>query len=189
MKTKNKIFSYIFSSKSRVERRRRQSSGSLPSFYTGIFESDDDKSPHIDYCLPYDIYWFGQQNAKQTTVNNASSSLSLSTSTFQHKKKKSSQPKQKQPLPYKKIFRNVYTDQLRQNLLSSYSAEEAPVCDCKPSATCEDGVCLNKIMFTECLPTCTCGMSFSDELFVIILKKKNTAYMFDNILQTDRKND
>lgn len=155
---------YLFSNKSRNARRRRQSSGSLPSFYTGIFESDDDKSPHIDYCLPYDIYWHGQQKAKQITENHSSpphpattTTLSSSVSTFQHKKKKSSQPKQKQPSPYKKIFRNVYSDQLRQNLLSSYSTEKAPVCDCKPPETCEDGVCLNKIIYTECLPSCACG--------------------------------
>ncbi len=161
MKIQRKIFLYMFSHKNRNERRRRQSSGSLPSFYTGIFESDDDdKSAHIDYCLPYDIYWHGQQKFKQTTVNNSSTSslLSSSISTFQHKKKKSSQPKQKQPLPYKKIFRNVYTDQLRQSLLSSYSTEKAPVCDCKPPETCEDGVCMNRFIFTECLPTCACGI-------------------------------
>ncbi len=90
-------------------------------------------------------------------MNNSSPPLPSSTSTFQHKKKKSSNPKQKQPLPYKKISRNVYTDQIRQNLLSSYSAEKAPICDCKPPATCEDGVCLNRGLFIECT-NCACGM-------------------------------
>lgn len=150
----------IFSNKTR---RRRQSSGSLPSFYTGIFESDDNKSPHIDYCLPYDIYWHGQQKS----VNNSSSSVSISTSS--RKKKKSSQPKQKQPLPYKKIFRNVYTDQIKQNLLSSYTSEKTPICDCKPPGTCEDGLCVNKLLFTECLPNCACGMSLRIFLDVINL--------------------
>jgi hypothetical protein len=156
--SKKKHLSIFFSNKNRLERRRRQSSGSLPPFYTGIFESDDDPSPYIDYCLPYDIHWFGQQKAKQSTVISSSSPLPSSTSIFPHKKKKSSQPKQKQPLPYKKILRNVYTDQIRQNLLSSYSAETAPVCDCKPSETCEDGACFNRKIFTECLPNCACGI-------------------------------
>jgi hypothetical protein len=162
-----------------VERRRRQSSGSLPSFYTGIFESDDEKSPHIDYCLPYDIYWFEQQQqqqVKQTTVNNFSSSVS--TSTFQHQKKKSSKPKQKQPVPYKKIFRNVYSDQLKSNLLSTYTTEKAPVCDCKPPETCEDGVCLNKIIFTECLANCACGTYVSNILsFYSEITKRWSIYI------------
>lgn len=164
---------YLFSNKTRVERRRRQSSGSLPPFYTGIFESDDDKSPHIDYCLPYDIYWHGQQKAKQIQENQPSSPpsppppstnplppLASTITTFQYQKKKSSRPKQKQPLPYKKIIRNVYTDQLRQSLLSSNSTEKTPACNCKPPDTCEDGICLNKMMFTECPMPCVCGMYF-----------------------------
>ena len=148
----------LFSNKNRPERRRRQSSGTLPPFYTGIFESDDDKSPSIDYCLPYDVYWYGQQKAKETTVIPSSSPLPSSTSTFQHKKKKSSKPKQKLPLPYKKIVRNIYTDQIRQNLLSSYTTEKAPVCDCKPPGTCEDGICFNRKIYTECLTSCVCGI-------------------------------
>jgi hypothetical protein len=150
----------FFSNKTRLEQQRRQSSGSLPPFYTGIFESDDDKSSYLDYCLPYDIYWYGQKNSQQIAINNISPpiSSSTSTSTFQHQKKKSSKPKQKQPSPYKKIFRNIYTDQLRQNIVSSYSAEKAPVCDCKPPDTCEDGTCLNRMIFTECLSSCACGM-------------------------------
>ncbi|CAF1039536.1 unnamed protein product [Rotaria sordida] len=153
------------SNKNRLERRRRQSSGSLPPFYTGIFESNDDKSSYIDYHLPYDIYWFGQQQqTKETTLNNSTSPLlSSSISTFQHTKKKSNKPKQKQPLPFKKISRNAYSDQLRQSLLSSYSIEKAPVCDCKPSGTCEDGVCLNRMIFTECLPDCACGVKCSNQ--------------------------
>ena len=140
----------LFISKTRTERRRRQSSGSLPSFYTGIFESDEEKSPHIDYRLPYDIYYQSQQK----TIDHSSSS----SSTFPHQKKKSSQPKQKQPLPYKKISRNAYTDQIKQTLLASYSTENAPVCDCQPPETCEDGICMNRVLFTECLPDCACGM-------------------------------
>ncbi|CAF4453752.1 unnamed protein product, partial [Rotaria sp. Silwood2] len=153
------------SNKNRLENRRRQSSGSLPPFYMGIFESDDDKSSYINYHLPYDIYWFGQQQAKETTIINppTPSLASSSTSTFQHTKKKSNKPKQKQPLPYKKILRNVYIDQLRQNLLSSYSIEKAPVCDCKPPGTCEDGVCLNRMIFTECLPDCACSVKCSNQ--------------------------
>ncbi|CAF4678508.1 unnamed protein product [Rotaria sp. Silwood1] len=163
-KTTTNTNSKSTSNKNRSEIRRRQSSGSLPPFYTGIFESDDDKSSYIDYHLPYDIYWFGQQQAKETTVINSIPSLtSSSISTFQHTKKKSNKPKQKQPLPYKKILRNVYTDQLRQSLLSSYSVEKAPVCDCKPSGTCEEGVCLNRMIFTECLSHCTCGIKCSNQ--------------------------
>ena len=142
------IFNYF--SKTRAERRRRQSSGSLPSFYTGLFESDEEKSPHIDYCLPLDIYYHGQQNS----TNDKASSLTNS-----HKKKKSTQPKQKQPVAFKKIPRNLYTDQIKQNLLSSYSSEHAPVCDCKPPSTCEDSVCMNRLLSTECSPNCACGMS------------------------------
>jgi len=164
---KERTFVYIFSNKTHLERRRRQSSGSLPPFYTGIFESDDDKSPYIDYRLPYDIYWSDQKKSEQITeINNVSSPI-ISTSIFPHQKKKSSKPKQKQPSPYKKILRNVYTDQLRQNLLSSYSIEKAPVCDCKPPDTCEDGTCLNRMIFTECLPKCNCGM-FSHEVHSFI---------------------
>lgn len=138
------------SSKTRAERRRRQSSGSLPSFYTGLFESDEEKSPHIDYCLPLDIYYHGQQNS----INDKASSLTNS-----HKKKKSTQPKQKQPVAFKKIYRNLYTDQIKQNLLSSDSSENTPVCDCKPPNTCEDNVCMNRLLSTECSPNCACGMS------------------------------
>lgn len=98
-----------------------------------------------------------QAKGKATKSDNPSSASTPSTSTFQHKKKKSNQPKQKQPAPYKRIVRNAYTDQLRQTLLSSDNAEKTPVCECKPPGTCEDGVCLNRMMFTECLPDCACG--------------------------------
>lgn len=139
--------------KTRSERRRRQSSGSLPPIYTGIFQSDDEeKSPHINYCLPLDIYYHGQQHS---TNDKASSS------TNSHKKKKSTQPKQKQPVAFKKISRNLYTDQIKQNLLSSYSTENTPVCDCKPPSTCDDGVCMNRLLSTECSPDCACGISSS----------------------------
>ena len=144
-------------------RRRRQSSGSLPPFYTGIFESDDDKPSHIDYCLPYDIYWHGQHKA----LNHTSSSISISSSP--RKKKKSNPPKQRQPLPYKKIFRNVYTDQIKQNILASYSAENAPVCDCKPPGTCEDNICVNKLLFTECLPACACSMLSKPSIYIKLI--------------------
>ena len=139
----------------------------MPPFYTGIFESNNNKSLHIDYHLPYDIYWFSQQQTKKTILINPSSPLSSLTTTIQHKKKKISSPKQRQPLVYKKILRNVYTDQLRQSLLSSYDAERAPVCDCKSPGTCEYSTCLNRIMLTECLPNCACGTFPIDSHFTI----------------------
>ncbi|UJR25931.1 hypothetical protein I4U23_007279 [Adineta vaga] len=149
------------------QRRSRQSSGSLPQFYTGIYESDDDNNttPHIDYHLPYDIYWHGQQESKQASVINSTLPLSSSsiTANIHQTKKKSNKPKQKQPSPYKKLFRNVYSDQLKQSLLTSYSTENAPVCDCKPPGTCEDGVCVNKMIFTECLTSCACGTKCSNQ--------------------------
>lgn len=154
----------LFSNKTQ-NRRSRQSSSSLPPFYTGIYESDNDNNTvsHIDYCLPYDIYWHGQQKSNQTSINETSlpSSSSSITSSLHQKKKKSTKPKQKKPSPYKKLFRNVYSDQLKQSLLTSYSAEKAPVCDCKPPGTCEDGVCVNKMIFTECSSNCACGMKNS----------------------------
>lgn len=149
--------------RTRAERRRRQSSSSLPSFYTGLFQSDGEKSPHIDYCLPLDIYWHGQQNSHHES--------SSTTTTNSHKKKKSTQPKQRQPVPYKKISRNIYTDQIKQSLLSSYSSEDASVCDCKPPATCEDNVCMNKLSSTECSPNCSCGMFFATRTGKKILQR------------------
>jgi hypothetical protein len=102
----------IFSKKNRVGRRGRQASGSLPLFYTGIFQSDDEKLSYINYQLPFDIYWSTQ---KQGTTS--------SKSTNQHKKKKLTEPKpkQKQELSfYKNFSRNTYTDStIQQNLLSS----------------------------------------------------------------------
>jgi len=119
--------------KSRSERRRRPSSDSIPSIYTTFLQSDDEDK----------------------IVRNSS--------VHSHQKKKSCQPKQKQPSPYKKITRNTYTDQIKQKLLANYSTENASACECKPSATCEDGVCLNKMSFTECLSTCVCGSKCSNQ--------------------------
>ncbi|CAF0858661.1 unnamed protein product [Adineta ricciae] len=154
------------SNKSRLE-RRRQSSGSLPPFYTGIYEASDDmsKASHTDFCLPYDIFWHSQQKAKQPSVINApvTSSMITTTSDSHQRKKKSSKPKQKLPSPYKKITRNVYSDQLKQSLLVSYNADKVPVCDCKPSDTCEDGVCVNKLTFTECSSSCACGAKCTNQ--------------------------
>ncbi|CAF2013141.1 unnamed protein product [Rotaria magnacalcarata] len=77
------------SNKYRLGRRRRQSSGSLPPFYTGIFESDNEKSSFVDYHLPYDIYWFAQQQNKEKALEFSSATpTSSSVSVFQHKKKK-----------------------------------------------------------------------------------------------------
>ncbi|CAM4952280.1 unnamed protein product [Rotaria socialis] len=162
-KTTTNNNSKTYSNKDRLEKRRRQSSGSLPPFYTGIFESDNEKSSFVDYHLPYDIYWFAQQQNKEKTLEVSSAAPTSSISMFQHKKKKSDKPKPKRQSPYKKILRNVYTDQIRQNLLSSYSTAKAPVCDCRPSGTCEDGVCVNRMIFTECLPDCVCGVKCSNQ--------------------------
>lgn len=159
----------IFSSK----RRRCQSSGSLPPFYRGIFESDDDKDSHLDYQLPYDIFWFSKQREReketQPTIevfpispalpdhSFSSSPMSLAESTL--KKKKASQPKQKRPVPYKKIQRNQYADQLQQKLLASPNTEKSSSCNCKASDTCDDDACLNRMSFTECSTSCACGTS------------------------------
>jgi len=92
------------SNKNRFVRRRRQSSGSLPPFYTGIFESDDEKLSYINYQLPFDIYWFNQKRE-----------ISFTKSPNQHKKKK-----QKPEVSYKNFSRNTHTDSpIQQNILSS----------------------------------------------------------------------
>ena len=69
-------------------------------------------------------------------------------------------PQQKQPLPFKNIQRNIYNDKVRQSLSSTYNTEQPHICDCKPPGTCEDGSCLNRMMFTECSLNCVCGMCF-----------------------------
>lgn len=119
--------------KIRSERRRRQSSCSIPSIYTTFLQSDDEN-----------------KSIKNLSPNS-------------HQKKKSSQPKQKQPSPYKKITRNIYTDQIKQKLLANYNTQHASICECKPSDTCEDNACLNKLSFTECLSTCVCGNKCSNQ--------------------------
>jgi hypothetical protein len=99
----------IFSHKNRLVGRRRQSSGSLPPFYTGIFESDDEKFSYINYQLPFDIYWFSQkQNITSPKPTNSP------------KKKKLLEPKQKPELSYKNFSRNTHTDSpIQPNLVSS----------------------------------------------------------------------
>ncbi|CAF1451688.1 unnamed protein product, partial [Adineta steineri] len=100
------------SNKNRLLRQRRQSLGALPSFYTGIFHSEDDKLSIINYQLPYDIYWFSQKQGN--TI------LSPSKPINQNKKKKSSESKQKQPVPIKRIINNNYIDpSVQSNILSS----------------------------------------------------------------------
>ena len=152
-------FLTLFDSK----RRRRRSSGTRPPFYTDIIEFDGETSPHRDFRLPSDVIWNGQQQQQaetwSSTASSASSAPASTTDTvgLAPKKKKSTRPKQKQPVPCKQVQRNVYTDQLRQSLQASSNAEEAPVCDCKPPDTCEDGSCMNRMIYTECLPTCACG--------------------------------
>ncbi|CAF0970907.1 unnamed protein product [Adineta steineri] len=183
-KTRANDKSKPISNKSFPERRRlrRQSSGSLPSFYTGIFESDDAKSSYIDYRLPYDIYWQEQQKTKQPTMNNHFPHMITSTiSILRHNKKKSSKPKQKQLSPYKKIFRNVYSDQLRQHALSLNTTEHTPTCECKPPQTCEDGVCLNRVMFTECTIHCACGVKCTNQRV-----RKNLWYKHLEVFDTGK---
>jgi hypothetical protein len=108
------IFSFAFSHKNRLLRRRRQSSGSLPPFYTGIFQSDDEILSYIDYQLPFDIYWFSQKQGN--TITSPSKSINPT------KNKKSTESKQKQALPNKRIVRNTYIDpSVQQNLLTSSS--------------------------------------------------------------------
>jgi hypothetical protein len=87
-------YSY-FSHKNRSSRRRQQSSGSLPSFYTGIFESNDEKFSYINYQLPFDIYWFSQKQV-HTSIK----------SPDQPKKKKLIERK----ISYKNFSRNTHTD-------------------------------------------------------------------------------
>jgi hypothetical protein len=100
----------ICSNKNRVVRRRRQSSGSLPPFYTGIFESDDEKFSYINYQLPFDIYWFSQKQV-----------ITSSKSPNQNKKKK-------QELSYKNFSRNTHINspiqQISNKILNTLKMEE-----------------------------------------------------------------
>ena len=99
--------------KTRPGRKRQQSSGALPSFYTGVFETDDGGLAHVNYQLPYDIYWFDQ---KRTNVIHPSppSLRSVAASS----KVRSKQRIGKQPWLYEKILDNVYTEPtLRDSLL------------------------------------------------------------------------
>lgn len=165
-KSNDSSLSLICSSK----HRQCQSSGSLPPFYRGIFESDDDKEKHLDYRLPYDIFWFGQKRKEKETEStievfpispvipdHSFSASPISYVEITTKKKKASQPKQKKPVPYKKIQRNQYTEQLQQKLLTAPNAEKSSSCNCKISDTCDDGICLNRMSFTECSANCSCG--------------------------------
>ncbi|CAF3874447.1 unnamed protein product [Rotaria sp. Silwood1] len=94
-------------SKNRGIRRRQQLSGSLPPFYKGIFESDDEKLSYIDYRLPFDIYWFSQ---KQAMIIN-SSPLPSKSINQQQNKKKINQPKQKQQSLFNKKIIDLNIEQ------------------------------------------------------------------------------
>jgi hypothetical protein len=108
------IFSFTFSNKHRLLRRRRHSSGSLPPFYTGIFQSDEEILSYIDYQLPFDIYWFSQKQGN--TITTPSKPINPT------KNKKSTESKQKQALPNKRIVRNTSIDPfVQQNLLAASS--------------------------------------------------------------------
>ena len=107
------------SAKTRPGRKRQQSSGALPSFYTGLFESDDQKLSYVNYQLPYDIYWFNQ---KQTNVVHPMAPPLRSVAPTI--KVRSKQSIGKQPLLYEKILDNVYTEPtLRDALLSTQTAK------------------------------------------------------------------
>ncbi|UJR22985.1 hypothetical protein I4U23_026012 [Adineta vaga] len=110
-KTNNEIDSKLTNSKSRLSRRQQSTSGSLPPFYTAIFQSEENRSSYIDYKLPYDIYWLNQKSGN--TISSPTELVSPP------KKKKSSESKQKQPLPNKRIIRNISIDpSIQHHLLS-----------------------------------------------------------------------
>lgn len=111
---------------SRLARKRSHPSASLPPFYTGIFESDQDTSSHLDYQLPYDIFWFSQ---KQSTA-------------ARPKKRKLRSTQSKEQPAYEEISENLYSDaSIRESLLASNTDDQSPACGCQSSGTCDDGLC------------------------------------------------
>ncbi|CAF1362506.1 unnamed protein product, partial [Adineta ricciae] len=93
-KTANELDSKSANTKNRSTRRQPISSGSLPPFYTAIFQSDENKLSYIDYKLPYDIYWHSQKRTNATITSPLKA--------VAQPKKKSSESKQKQELPNKR---------------------------------------------------------------------------------------
>ncbi|CAF1056695.1 unnamed protein product, partial [Didymodactylos carnosus] len=134
-------------------RRISDSSSSLPPLYNFIVRGE--KVQHLDYQLPYDMYWTWKRQNKGDQENKKV--LKPCNEIIEKKTKKI--------FNYKKILKNSYSDPtIRQNLLTSYTSETSPVCECKSPSNCADEHCLNRMIFTECTPqSCPCGLACTNQ--------------------------
>lgn len=136
---------------SRQKLTKCKSTGSLPPIYKGLFESIDEASTHVDYVLPYDIYW----ESKQAKSSNATPEGGV-----QQRKKKIERPKNKSKISFEKINKNIYNEHTRRAVLLANNAEKHNTCLCKPTDNCAEGQCLNRMVFTECSNKCPCGKKY-----------------------------
>ncbi|CAF0872161.1 unnamed protein product [Didymodactylos carnosus] len=153
----NKETKSMFHTPSSKSKRIPDSSSCLPSLYNLIVRGE--KIQYLDYHLPYDVYWTWKRQNKN---NQETQKVSKPSTEIVEKKKV---PSVKKTSNYKKILKNLYSDPtIRQSLLTNYTSETSPICECKSPSNCADEHCLNRMIFTECTSqSCPCGPACTNQ--------------------------